>query len=126
MNVLINTALFTGIDAVYLGLLRRQHHLDYFAQVNGSPGFSPYFAVLGLMVWFLLGLGVEYFVIPGATSVQSAALRGALLGFIVYGVYDLTNLVALKNWTVDFSIQDMIWGTVLTGAVSATRYYFIQ
>jgi uncharacterized membrane protein len=52
-------------------------------------------------------------------SVTQALLRGALLGLIAYGTYDLTNLAVMKGFTNKIAIIDMIWGTVLTAAVSA-------
>ena len=42
----------------------------------------------------------------------------AILGLIAYGTYDLTNLAVMKGFTTKIAIIDMIWGTVLTGAVS--------
>jgi len=54
-----------------------------------------------------------------AQSVSQALLRGALLGLIAYGTYDLTNLAVMKGFTTKIAIIDMIWGTVLTGTVAA-------
>jgi uncharacterized membrane protein len=54
-----------------------------------------------------------------AQSVPQALIYGALLGLIAYGTYDLTNLAVMKGFTTRIAIIDMIWGTVLTGAVSS-------
>jgi len=52
-------------------------------------------------------------------SVVQGLIYGALLGLIAYGTYDLTNLAVMKGFTTKIAVIDMIWGTVLTGAVSA-------
>lgn len=54
----------------------------------------------------------------------SAALSGALLGFFSYMTYDLTNQATLRNWTVQLTLLDVTWGTLL-GAISATAAYFV-
>jgi uncharacterized membrane protein len=50
-------------------------------------------------------------------------LRGALLGLIAYGTYDLTSLAVMKGFTTKIAIIDMVWGTILTGAVSALTVF---
>ncbi len=52
-----------------------------------------------------------------------AALNGALLGFVAYATYDLTNQATLAVWQTKLTIIDLIWGTTLT-MVSATGGYF--
>jgi uncharacterized membrane protein len=57
-------------------------------------------------------------------SLGQAALSGALFGFFTYMTYDLTNQATLKNWTLQLSVIDIGWGTVL-GAISATAACWI-
>ena len=53
----------------------------------------------------------------------SALLSGGLLGMISYGTYDLTNLASIKNWPLEVSIVDIIWGTVLSAVVSTASFF---
>ena len=50
---------------------------------------------------------------------KTALLKGALFGFFAYATYDLTNLATLKVWSLNISLIDMAWGTILT-AVTAS------
>jgi len=50
-------------------------------------------------------------------------LNGALLGFMAYATYDLTNQATLKAWTTRITIADIGWGTFLS-ACAATSGYF--
>lgn len=52
-----------------------------------------------------------------------AAVNGAVLGFVAYATYDLTNQATLAGWQARLTVLDLIWGTVLTTA-SATAGYF--
>jgi uncharacterized membrane protein len=51
---------------------------------------------------------------------------GALLGFVAYATYDLTNLATLKQWPVKIVIIDLIWGTLLTAAVATLTYLIVN
>lgn len=52
-----------------------------------------------------------------------AAINGAVLGFVAYATYDLTNQATLAVWQTKLTIIDLTWGTVLT-TLSATGGYF--
>ena len=52
-----------------------------------------------------------------------AAINGAVLGFVAYATYDLTNQATLAVWQTKLTIIDLIWGTTLT-MLSATGGYF--
>jgi uncharacterized membrane protein len=47
---------------------------------------------------------------------------GALFGLVTYATYDLTNLATLKDWPLALTVVDLIWGTLLAGAVSVGTY----
>ena len=36
-----------------------------------------------------------------------------LLGVLVYGVYDLTNMATIKEWTWNTVLLDSVWGGIL-------------
>lgn len=52
-------------------------------------------------------------------KLHTVAIDGAILGFIVYATYNLTNVATVKNWSTVMSIMDTLWGTFIT-AVSGT------
>jgi hypothetical protein len=39
--------------------------------------------------------------------------QAAASGMAVYAVYDFTNLLTFKDYTLSFAIQDTLWGGVL-------------
>ncbi|WP_137152599.1 DUF2177 family protein [Devosia sp. FKR38] len=56
---------------------------------------------------------------PAEGDVVKALVFGAVLGFVAYGTYDLTNLSTVKGFTPLVAAVDMAWGTVLTGVSAA-------
>jgi uncharacterized membrane protein len=51
-----------------------------------------------------------------------ALTTGAVLGFMAYATYDLTNQATLRLWSVKVTVLDILWGTVLTAASAAAGF----
>jgi uncharacterized membrane protein len=56
-------------------------------------------------------------------TISTAALYGALFGFFTYATYDLTNQATLRNWTLQLSLVDMAWGTILAAAAAMVGFW---
>jgi uncharacterized membrane protein len=53
---------------------------------------------------------------------EKAASDGAMLGFVAYATYDLTNLATLREWSWPVTIVDLIWGVLLTSLAAVAGY----
>jgi len=62
---------------------------------------------------------------PAEGDIVKALLMGAVLGFVAYGTYDLTNLSTVAGFSPKVAVVDMAWGTLLT-AVSAAGGVWIS
>ena len=51
-----------------------------------------------------------------------ALANGAMLGFVAYATYDLTNQATLKVWSLKVTLADIGWGTVLTACAAAAGF----
>lgn len=112
---------FLIIDGLWLGIVARSFYVQ---QIGHLLRPSPDFGVAGAF-YLLYVVGVVVFAVLPALAQQSwvtALVLGALLGFIAYGTYDLTNLATLAGWPVLVSVVDMIWGAVLTATVVLAGY----
>jgi uncharacterized membrane protein len=73
-----------------------------------------------LAFYLLYPAGVTYLItLPAAGDAGDAAVRGAVLGLMAYGTYDLTSLAILRGWPVSVTVIDMIWGAVITAVAAA-------
>jgi uncharacterized membrane protein len=112
---------FFAIDMVWLGLVARTFYRKYIGFIMApSPNWL---AAIIFYLLFVVGILVLA-VLPGleASSLKTTLLRGALFGLIAYATYDLTNLATVKDWPLIVTVVDMIWGTVLSLAVSYAGY----
>ena len=50
------------------------------------------------------------------------AVAGAILGFVAYATYDLTNQATLKVWSTRITLIDLTWGTFVTAVSAAAGY----
>lgn len=117
----LSTFLVVIFDYIWLGLIMKKFYVEALAPfgrvIDGSISMNLWPAVL---VYILLGLGLTFFVIlPTSTlPILRTILTAIIFGVVVYGVYDLTNLATLKDWTSSIVIADIIWGAVISVLVA--------
>jgi uncharacterized membrane protein len=113
-NFLVTLTIFLGIDFLWLGIVAKNFytkHLSTFDRTINWPAV--------IITYLIIALGLSLFVLPKAGgNTKLAFLEGAIFGLIVYGVYDLTNLATLKNWSLTMVIVDMLWGMFVCGITS--------
>jgi uncharacterized membrane protein len=85
-------------------------------KVQGSPIQLNF--VGALITYIFLIFGINYFIISKNKSVNDAFL----LGLVIYGVYEFTNLSLLKNWNWLTTILDTTWGGVLFASTTYLAY----
>ena len=78
-------------------------------------------------LFFPIGL-VVFAVMPALRdgSFLSAFAAGALLGALCYATYDLTNYATLKNWTLQVTVIDIVYGAFVSGVCSAVAVLAVQ
>ena len=112
---------FFAIDIVWLGLVARTMYRKYLGFLMApSPNWTA-----AILFYLLFVVGILVFaVLPGleANSLKATLLRAALFGLISYATYDLTNLATVKDWPLVITVVDMVWGTVLSVAVSLAGF----
>lgn len=82
-----------------------------------------------LFSYVLLIFGLYYFVyryINKSTWKYDSLVKGFLFGFVVYGVFDFTNLAIFKEYSIKTAMIDMVWGGILMSIVSFNSYYLSE
>jgi uncharacterized membrane protein len=72
-----------------------------------------------LLSYVLIIFGIYYFVQMNMTKdayVKDSLVKGFIYGFILYGVFDFTNLAIFKEFDLKTAIIDMVWGGLLTSS----------
>jgi uncharacterized membrane protein len=110
-------ALLLVIDMVWLMWLGRGFYIE---EIGGLLLEQPnLIAAFGFYALYIAGL-VYLVIAPAAEadSVMKAVISGAVFGLVAYATYDLTNLAVMKGFTLKIALIDMVWGMVLSAAVS--------
>ena len=109
--LLVSAIIFIVLDFVYLNLIKGYFD-NQIKMVQGSPIKINYLGAA--LCYILLIFGINYFIIKPRKSVSDAFL----LGIIIYGVYETTNLALFKNWSILTVIIDTLWGGILFAATT--------
>ena len=108
--------IFFPIDFLWLSTVGRSVYRE---QLGAILLPSPNLVIAGLFyLAYLVGV-VVLAAIPANGDVLKAMALGAVLGFVAYGTYDLTNLSTVRGFTPTIAAVDMAWGTVLTAVTAA-------
>jgi len=105
------------IDMIWLMWLGRGFYVE---EIGGLLLEQPnLIAAFGFYALYIAGL-VYLVIAPAAEadSVMKAVISGAVFGVVAYATYDLTNLAVMKGFTLKIALIDMVWGMVLSAAVS--------
>lgn len=116
---------FLGLDFLWLGTVATGF---YRSRIGTLLLDQPNFVAAGAFYLFYVA-GIVYFAVQPALisgNWTAAAIAGAILGFVAYGTYDMTNLATLKNWSPTVSAVDMAWGTFLTSFSAVVGYWVAQ
>ncbi len=118
--LVIGLAIFMVMDLVWIGTaavgMYQSELGDLIVLGNEMTGAQ---IVSALATWFLLILAILFFAVPHAKEGSKYALYwGALVGFLIYGIYDLTNYAVLQGWSFKVVVIDMLWGTFACGFIA--------
>lgn len=119
---LLTVPIFFGIDILWISIMNKRFYSKNLAHLVSEKINWP-----AAIIFYLLYIaGIIVFAVLPATRDNSpikALLLGGFLGLIAYSTYDLSNLSTLKNWPINVTVVDIIWGTILTASVSFLSYY---
>jgi uncharacterized membrane protein len=107
---------FVVLDALWLGLVAPsfyKKHIGFIMAKNINW-------TAALLFYLLFVAGIAFFVTCRESSLQQAALRGAVFGLVCYATYDLTNLATLEGWPITVTVVDLCWGTFLCAATACS------
>lgn len=114
-------AVMAVLDLFWLGVIAKDLYRRELGHLM-APEVRWGAAVLFYLVY---AAGIVYFAVrPGwaEDSLRRAALDGALLGLLVYAVYDLTSLALLRGWPVALSGLDILWGGFATCVAACAAF----
>ena len=96
----------------------------WFKIMDYSPIVTKKFNYISAIFTYLLlcsAIGVQQ-----PNSLNEAMVYGALVGFVIYGVFNGTSYSISKNWTFKIAVLDTIWGMFVMSAAATVVYYIFH
>jgi uncharacterized membrane protein len=112
-------------DMVWLGTMAPR----FYRPTLGDIAISGVNLAPALVFYALYPVGLLIFATSPALksgSITTAVVYGALFGFFTYATYDLTNYATLRNWTLQLTLVDVAWGTILAAITSAVTFCVVS
>lgn len=117
VSFIVSCVIFLGFDAIWLYSMS-----GTYKRLIGDLLAEPFQIAPAMAFYVLYVCGIVGFaVLPSLSNGGwvAAAGKGAFLGIVAYGTYDLTNQATLKHWPWRLTLIDMTWGTLLTSITAA-------
>lgn len=112
-NFVLSLVVILALDAVWLGIMAP----SYMGMHQGLHCLGSHIDMwAAVLAYLLLGVALAALVEKHERmTYMDKFWCAAFWGFVIYGVYNLTNKATLKGWRWDLSVVDTVWGTVLFG-----------
>ena len=115
IDYLVSGVIFVILDGLYLNLIQKYFNKQI-KSIQGTDIKINYTAAA--ITYIFLFFGLNYFIIQKHKSIKEAAL----LGLVIYAIYEFTNLSLFTNWSVLTVLIDTTWGAVLFALTTAIVY----
>jgi len=124
-SYLVALVTFVAADMVWLGAMAPR----FYKPTLGDIAIAGVNLPPAIVFYAIYPIGLLIFAINPALksgSMTAAAVYGALFGFFTYATYDLSNYATLRNWTLQLTLVDVAWGTLLGAASSIVTFWLVS
>ena len=114
---LITAVVFLALDFGWLTLMgQRLYQAEIGQLLAKSPRLAPaiafYLIYVAGLVFFAVRPGLE------GGDLNTVALNAAVMGFVAYATYDLTNQATMTVWSLKVTLADLAWGVFVSTAAA--------
>lgn len=118
----LTVLIFLAVDALWLSIMTE---VFYRPALGDLISESPRLIAAGVFYIFYAAGAAELIVVNALRSdalSKEVFFRGALLGALAYGTYEMTNYATIDVWPLSVVLVDVIWGSMLTGSTLWLTY----
>jgi uncharacterized membrane protein len=114
INNFIKALIVFGIfDYFWLGKINNDLYTNTIQNIQGSPILMR--VAPAATAYILMALSISLLLKGCNVNENNVMWIGAIVGFIIYGIYNGTNHAILNDWSLKTSLIDTSWGTFLFG-----------
>lgn len=116
-RLLFSAAILLALDFIYLNMTKSTFETQV---VKIQRVVMKVKIIPAALCYLLLVIGLNYFIL----RTHRPILEAFLLGFIIYGVFDTTNLAIFKKYDWKVALMDALWGGILFALTTSIIYAF--
>ena len=116
-RLLFSAAILLALDFIYLNMTKSTFETQV---VKIQRVVMKVKIIPAALCYLLLVIGLNYFIL----RTHRPVLEAFLLGFIIYGVFDTTNLAIFKKYDWKVALMDALWGGILFALTTSIVYAF--
>lgn len=116
-RLLFSAAILLALDFIYLNMTKSTFETQV---VKIQRVVMKVKIIPAALCYLLLVIGLNYFIL----RTHRPVLEAFLLGFIIYGVFDTTNLAIFKKYDWKVALMDALWGGILFALTTSIIYAF--
>tara|TARA_Y100000992_G_C21274211_1_gene498912 strand:+ start:3403 stop:3774 length:372 start_codon:yes stop_codon:yes gene_type:complete len=105
-NLIVLSLILLLVDSIFLYFIGSPFK-NMIKNIQGTPIKIKLFPAI--ICYIILIFSLYYFII----NKKSSYLDAFFLGFIIYGVYETTNMATINKWNYNIGVIDLIWGGFL-------------
>lgn len=103
------------LDSVYLYLMKDRYNQLVSNIQNEKMEVDLKYAMI---VYLVITFSLITFVFPLINNNSNNGFYyGFLFGFVIYACFDFTNMTIFKKWSLEMSVYDSIWGSIVCGII---------
>lgn len=116
MQLLLTIVAFLIIDGIWIFFVANPLYKNHLSNTFLA---DPVRVGYALLFYLLYAFSLWYLFIKRADGVSGQLLLDvALFGITAYGTYALTNMAIIREWNLQVTLPDLLWGGVLSVLVT--------
>ena len=113
-NIILSSFILIVLDILWLYFFMGNQYSPMIKKIQGSNIKVKWYYAVG--AYLLMIFALYYFVLRDINNdtknkMRKALINGALLGLIIYGIYNFTAAAVISNWSHHIILFDILWGT---------------
>ncbi len=127
ISFLISILLFLGLDWIWFNLFMKEFALRELRPLLrlSADGTMNVHMIYAISAYVVMALFFVVFLLPKIrdTNLPMAIAYSALMGFLVFGIFDFTNAALFRDYPNIFILADVAWGTFLYAVVGTIFWW---
>lgn len=117
-KILILSIVMLILDYIWLNYYMKHKYKIILNDILKIESSINYFSAI--IAYIIMTFSIYYFVLKNKKSIKGTVIDAAILGFVMFGIYDATLYAVFPITDYKTAFIDVLWGTFLYGISTYT------